>query len=194
MKALKLLAVSFASAAMLSFSTETKKIIVIDAGHGGNDFGATMNGVSEKDMVLNIARQIKKASDKDGTYEVILTRSDDTSTTLTERTEQINKLNPEMVISLHINRTPEANTNKSGHEIFIQKTSESKSLAEKLSKKLGECSIKEENLHILRNSKSPAVLVELGYINNIKEREYMNSSDGQREIAKKFADFINEQK
>jgi len=193
MKALKLLAASFASAAMLSFSTETKKIIVIDAGHGGNDFGATMNGVSEKDMVLNIARQIKKASDKDGTYEVILTRSDDTSTTLTERTEQINKLNPEMVISLHINRTPEANTNKSGHEIFIQKTSESKSLAEKLSKKLGECSIKEENLHILRNSKSPAVLVELGYINNIKEREYMNSSEGQREIAQKFADFINEQ-
>lgn len=193
MKALKLLAVSFASAAMLSFSTETKKIIVIDAGHGGNDFGATMNGVSEKDMVLNIARQIKKASDKDGTYEVILTRSDDTSTTLTERTEQINKLNPEMVISLHINRTPEANTNISGHEIFIQKTSESKSLAEKLSKKLGECSIKEENLHILRNSKSPAVLVELGYINNTKEREYMNNSDGQREIAQKFADFINEQ-
>lgn len=193
MKALKLLAVSFASAAMLSFSTETKKIIVIDAGHGGNDFGATMNGVSEKDMVLNIARQIKKASDKDGTYDVILTRTDDTSTTLTERTEQINKLNPEMVISLHINRTPEANTNKSGHEIFMQKTSESKSLAEKLSKKLGECSIKEENLHILRNSKSPAVLVELGYINNIKEREYMNNSDGQREIAQKFADFINEQ-
>jgi len=193
MKALKLLAVSFASAAMLSFSTETKKIIVIDAGHGGNDFGATMNGVSEKDMVLNIARQIKKASDKDGTYEVILTRSDDTSTTLTERTEQINKLNPEMVISLHINRTPEANTNKSGHEIFMQKTSESKSLAEKLSAKLGECSIKEENLHILRNSKSPAVLVELGYINNTKEREYMNNSDGQREIAQKFADFINEQ-
>ena len=193
MKALKLLAVSFASAAMLSFSTETKKIIVIDAGHGGNDFGATLNGVSEKDMVLNIARQIKKASGKDGTYEVILTRSEDISTKLTERTEQINKLNPEMVISLHINRTPEANTNKSGHEIFIQKTSESKSLAEKLSKKLGECSIKEENLHILRNSKSPAVLVELGYINNIKEREYMNSSDGQREIAQKFADFINEQ-
>lgn len=65
MKALKLLVVSFASAALLSFSTETKKIIVIDAGHGGNDFGANVNGISEKDMVLNIAQQIKKASDKD---------------------------------------------------------------------------------------------------------------------------------
>lgn len=192
MKALKLLFVSFASAAMLSFSTETKKIIVIDAGHGGNDLGAHINGLSEKDMVLSIAQQIKKASDKDGKYEVILTRSDDTYATLAERTEQINKLNPEMVISLHINRTPEANTNKSGHEIFIQNTQESKNLAEKLSKKLGECSIKEQNLHILRNSKSPAVLVELGYINNTKEREYMNSSHGQREIAQKFADFINE--
>lgn len=193
MKALKLLVVSFASAAMLSFSTETKKVIVIDAGHGGNDFGVNINGVSEKDMVLNIAQQIKKASDKDGKYEVILTRNDDTYSTLAERTEQINKLNPEMVISLHINRTPEANTSKSGHEIFIQNTHESKNLAQKLSKKLGECSIKEQNLHILRNSKSPAVLVELGYINNTKEREYMNSSTGQREIAQKFADFINEQ-
>ena len=193
MKALKLLVVSFASAAMLSFSTETKKIIVIDAGHGGNDFGANINGVSEKDMVLNIAQQIKKASDKDGKYEVILTRSDDTYPTLAERTEQINKLNPEMVISLHINRTPEANTSKSGHEIFIQNTQESKNLAQKLSKKLGECSIKEQNLHILRNSKSPAVLVELGYINNTKEREYINGTTGQREIAQKFADFINEQ-
>jgi len=193
MKALKLLFVSFASAAMLSFSTETKKVIVIDAGHGGNDFGANINGVSEKDMVLNIAQQIKKASDKDGKYEVILTRSDDTYPTLAERTEQINKLNPEMVISLHINRTLETNTSKSGHEIFIQNTQESKNLAQKLSKKLGECTIKEQNLHILRNSKSPAVLVELGYINNTKEREYMNSSTGQREIAQKFADFINEQ-
>ena len=191
MKAIKLLALSLASTAILSFTPVSKKIIIIDAGHGGNDLGANKNGILEKDLVLKIAKQIKKASEE-GKYEVVLTRDSDTYAALSERTEQINKLNPEMVISLHINSTPEANTPKSGHEIFVQNTTESKSLAEKLSKKLGECNIKEQNLHILRNSKSPAVVVELGYINNTKEREYLNSNDGQREIAQKFADFINE--
>ncbi|MFY1047043.1 N-acetylmuramoyl-L-alanine amidase family protein [Chryseobacterium sp. GP-SGM7] len=192
MKAIKLLALSLASTAILSFTPVSKKFIVIDAGHGGNDLGANKNDILEKDMVLKIAQQIKKTSDKAGKYEIILTRSDDTYASLAERTEKINKLNPEMVISLHVNSTPEANTPKSGHEIFIQNTAESKNLAEKLSKKLGECNIREQNLQILKNSKSPAVLVELGYINNTKEREYLNSDDGQREIAQKFAEFINE--
>lgn len=192
MKAIKLLALSLASTAILSFTPVSKKIIVIDAGHGGNDLGANKNGILEKDLVLKIAQEIKKANDKDGKYEIVLTRDNDTYATLSERTAQINKLNPEMVISLHVNSTPEADTPKNGHEIFIQNTIESKSLAEKLSKKLGECNIREQNLHILKNSKSPALLVELGYINNTKEREYLNSNDGQREIAQKFADFINE--
>ncbi|KFE99596.1 N-acetylmuramoyl-L-alanine amidase [Chryseobacterium formosense] len=192
MKAIKLLALSLASTAILSFTPVSKKIIVIDAGHGGNDLGANKNGILEKDLVLKIAQEIKKANNKDGKYEIVLTRDNDTYATLSERTAQINKLNPEMVISLHVNSTPEADTPKNGHEIFIQNTIESKSLAEKLSKKLGECNIREQNLHILKNSKSPALLVELGYINNTKEREYLNSNDGQREIAQKFADFINE--
>lgn len=192
MKAIKLLALSLASTAILSFTPVSKKIIVIDAGHGGNDLGANKNGILEKDLVLKIAQEIKKANDKDGKYEIVLTRDNDIYATLSERTAQINKLNPEMVISLHVNSTPEADTPKNGHEIFIQNTAESKSLAEKLSKKLGECNIREQNLHILKNSKSPALLVELGYINNTKEREYLNSNDGQREIAQKFADFINE--
>lgn len=191
MKAIKLLALSLASTAILSFTPVNKKVVVIDAGHGGNDLGANKDGVLEKELVLNIAQQIKQASEN-GKYEVILTRDSDTYATLSERTEQINKLNPEMVISLHINSTPEANTPKNGHEIFIQNTTESKNLAEKLSKKLGECAIKEQNLQILKNSKSPTVLVELGYINNAKEREYLSSPDGQRQIARKFAEFINE--
>lgn len=192
MKAIKLLALVLASTAILSFTPVSKIIIVIDAGHGGNDLGANKNGILEKDLVLKIAQQIKKVNNKDGKYEIVLTRDGDTNASLSERTAQINKLNPEMVISLHINSTPEANTPKNGYEIFVQNTVESKSLAEKLSKKLGACNIREQNLHILKNSKSPALLVELGYINNTKERAYLNSNDGQQEIAQKFADFINE--
>lgn len=160
MKAIKLLALSLASTAILSFTPISKKIIVIDAGHGGNDLGANRNGVLEKDLVLKIAQQIKETNNKDGKYEIVLTRDSDTDTSISQITEQINKLNPEMVISLHINSTPEKDTPKNGHEIFVQNNAESKKLAEKLSEKLGECTINEESLHILKNSKSPALLVE----------------------------------
>ena len=45
---------------LLSFSfSKEKKIVVIDAGHGGNDLGANRNGISEKEIVLNIAKKIK---------------------------------------------------------------------------------------------------------------------------------------
>ena len=191
MKAFKLLVLSLASTAILSFSPTNKKIIVIDAGHGGNDMGATYNEISEKEIVLGVASQIKKLNKSDD-YEIILTRDSDQYAGLSDRTAMINKLNPEMVISLHINRTPGSETDKKGHEIFTQNSDASKALAEKISKKLGSCKIEEKNLHILRESKSPAVLVELGFINNKEDRDYLSSEYGQKELAQKFIEIINE--
>jgi N-acetylmuramoyl-L-alanine amidase len=191
MKAFKLLVLSLASTAILSFSPTNKKIIVIDAGHGGNDMGATYNEASEKQIVLGVASKIKNLN-KSEDYEIILTRDSDQYADLSDRTAMINKLNPEMVISLHINRTPGSETDKKGHEIFTQNSDASKALAEKISKKLGSCKIEEKNLHILRESKSPAVLVELGFINNKEDRDYLSSEAGQKELAQKFIEIINE--
>lgn len=192
MKAIKLLVLSLASTAILSFSPINKKIIVIDAGHGGNDIGATYKGVSEKEIVLNVASQIKKLNDSQDEYEIILTRDSDNYAGLSDRTAMINKLNPEMVISLHLNRTPEGETTKKGHEIFTQNSEASKALAQKISKKLGSCKIEEMNLHILRESKSPTVLIELGFINNKEDRDYLSSEAGQKELAQKFIEIITE--
>jgi N-acetylmuramoyl-L-alanine amidase len=49
-----------------------------------------------------------------------------------------------------------------------------------------------ENLHILRESKAPAVLVELGFLNNTEDRKYLSSETGQKEIAQKFVEIITE--
>jgi N-acetylmuramoyl-L-alanine amidase len=46
----------------------------------------------------------------------------------------------------------------------------------------------EKDLHILRETKAPAVLVELGFINNTKDRDYITSEKGQKEIAQKFVE------
>jgi len=192
MKAVKLFAISLFSTALLSFVPVKKKYIVIDAGHGGKDIGVTVDGITEKEIVLNIAKQIHEINESQEKYEVFLTRAADEYKTLEERTDKINELNPVMVISLHLNGTPEKDTQKQGYELFIQDSGDSKKIADKISQKLGNCSIAECNLHILRESKSPAVLIELGYLNNKKDRTYLSSEQGQKEIAQKFVDFFNE--
>lgn len=193
MKATKLLILSLFSTVFLSFTPINKKYIVVDAGHGGNDFGSNFNGHSEKDITLSIAKEIQKINKNQNKYEVILTRDSDTYSQLKERTDLINKLNPEMVISLHVNSSPEKESTKQGPEIFVQNSDSSKKLAEKIMQKFTSSTVKgETNLHILRESKSPTVLVELGFINNTQDRTYMTSTEGQREIAQKFIEVINE--
>ncbi len=78
--------------------------IVIDPGHGGKDPGAvsTVNGLREKDIVLDVARYLKQMLEKDG-FEVFLTREDDRYLTLEERTAFANGKQADLFISIHVN-------------------------------------------------------------------------------------------
>ncbi|WP_428070122.1 N-acetylmuramoyl-L-alanine amidase family protein [Chryseobacterium gambrini] len=192
MKGTKLFVISVFSTAFLSFTPVDKKLIIVDAGHGGNDMGAKRYGIYEKDIVLNIGKEIQKFNNSQDQYEVILTRDNDTYSQLSDRTTLINKLNPEMVISLHVNSSPKPESTEQGAELYTQNTDGSKKLADRISKKFNTLKIEEKNLHILRESKAPTVLMELGYINNTKDREYLTSEKGQKEIAQKFSEIFRE--
>lgn len=173
---------------LLSFNSfNDKKIIVIDAGHGGNDLGISKNGIAEKDIVLDIAKRIKELN-KNEKIEIVLTRETDVATTLTGRADFINKLKPTMVISLHVNNSKNAERN--GNIIYAKP--QTFDFAKSLASKFGDCKIEEVNLHLLRNSKSPAMLLELGYMSNETDRTYLNSEAGKEEISKKIIAFINE--
>jgi N-acetylmuramoyl-L-alanine amidase len=94
------------------------KVIVIDAGHGGNDPGAIgPNGLKEKDIALEIAYELKRLFDKDKNYNVILTRKDDIFIPLAERTNIANEKRANLFISIHCN----ANINRkvSGFEVYF---------------------------------------------------------------------------
>ncbi|KQS91360.1 N-acetylmuramoyl-L-alanine amidase [Chryseobacterium sp. Leaf394] len=192
MKTLKLFGCALFAASFLSFTPLNKKIIVIDAGHGGDDFGAQHSGFTEKEIVMNIAREIKSHNSNDSEYEIVLTRDSDTNSPLSIRTEIINSMNPVAVISLHVNSSPKPESDKQGPEIYTQSSEGSKKLAKIISKNLGECRIEEKNLHILRESNSPAVLVELGFINSTKDRKYLTSAEGQKDVAAKFEKIFSE--
>ena len=93
-----------------------------------------------------------------------------------------------MVISLHVNNSK--NTESSGNIIYTKP--ETFDFAKNLASKFGDCKIEEANLHLLRNSKSPAMLLELGYMSNETDRTYLTSETGKDEISRKVIGFINE--
>jgi N-acetylmuramoyl-L-alanine amidase len=85
-----------------------RPIVVIDAGHGGRDPGATsVSGqVNEKDLSLALARDLKDALVKRGRVRVAMTREDDRYVTLDGRAAVPRRLNAAMFVSLHLDSAP----------------------------------------------------------------------------------------
>ncbi len=80
----------------------TKKIVVIDAGHGGHDPGAIgYSGVHEKNITLAMAKELKRQLDRKGSYKVYLTRSSDIFIPLRKRVEIARKYKADLFISVH---------------------------------------------------------------------------------------------
>ncbi|WP_145047846.1 N-acetylmuramoyl-L-alanine amidase [Paenibacillus xylanexedens] len=137
----------------------------IDAGHGGKDPGAVANGIQEKDITLKVSLGIKERLEE--TYEnvqVLLSRSTDVFLELRDRTAKANAAGADVMVSIHCN----AGGGKGGFESFRYTSASQNSikLQETLHKaimsKLGRIDRgqKSKNLHMVRESKMPAVLTE----------------------------------
>jgi N-acetylmuramoyl-L-alanine amidase len=175
-----------------------KKTIVIDAGHGGDDFGASHNDITEKELVQNIASKIKSLNGGNN-LEIVLLRENDSFVSLNDRVEKINSLQPDLLISLHINYS----TNQRDHGIgaFVSKhnsnyessTLQAESMLTALSgDKLAKRDVKDANLFVLKNTTCPGLLLELGYLTNTNDRNYLSSENGQAEIAQKILNCLHQ--
>lgn len=173
--------------------------VVIDAGHGGKDHGATHDGFSEKDIVDAITAKIK-SQNKNAEVLLHYTRSGDEFVTLNDRAARINEVKPDLVLSLHV--TSNANTAASGFEVFVTKEGEQKGksleLAEKLSEKFKQNhgfklrGVKEAPFYILKNSQAPAMVVELGFLSNSEDRKILTDDAQQTAIANTILEFVGE--
>lgn len=186
------------SLAFVKKSEERQINVVIDAGHGGKDHGATFENFYEKNIVDNITTKIKKYN-TDANVVLHFTRTGDDFVELKSRTDFINNLKPDLVLSLHV--THNANQAASGSEIFIAKESPNKEksneFAEKLSEKLkqnttGFRGVKEAPFFILKKSEAPAMIVELGFLSNPTDRKLLVDEAGQTKLAKTILEFIGE--
>jgi len=100
--------------------TSAQKRIIIDVGHGGKDSGAIgINGIQEKDVVLDIAKEILKLNKTifEDIFDIFLTRYKDTLISLSDRTKLAKALNADLFVSLHCNHSD--NPNARGVEVYV---------------------------------------------------------------------------
>lgn len=181
--------------------------VVIDPGHGGIDPGTSYNKLLEKDINLDVSLKIKKILENKITN-VIMTREKDISLEnksklnssrykkdLDARKNIINKNKANAFVSIHTNSNPDYTPDR-GIIIFYYKNSyESKYLAEKIAKSINNNVYKKflnsniktrllpQNFYILRTTKSPGVLIEIGFITNYYDRKLLKNEKYKQQIA-----------
>ena len=173
-----------------------KKKIVLDPGHGGNDPGAVISDLSEKNLNLDIAKRLQSLLEADGRFDVIMTRSTDVFIPLVDRAYIANKNKADLFVSIHNNSMP------SGFKGVMTlyndvKLSSNKALAdifqEKLEKKLNMGSIgtrQRTDLVVLKNIEVPGILVEVACMTNLLERRALRTETFRQNAAQGIYDSI----
>lgn len=213
--------------------------LVIDAGHGGRDAGATRDRIKEKDINLKVALSLGALIEQNHPdVKIIYTRKKDVFVELNERANIANRAKADLFISIHVNAVPKS-TGVSGTETFVLGLSrsddnlevakrensvillednyeqkyegfdpnsiESYIIFEFLQNKFMEQSItfasyiqkefsrtakridrgvKQAGFLVLRQVSMPSVLIELGFVSNTNERNYLTSKNGQDNLCK----------
>jgi len=174
----------------------TGKTIVIDAGHGGKDPGATSYyGFYEKTVNLDVAIQIADLL-RDKGHRVIMTRTGDVFIELEERAYIANRAKADAFISIHSDSSARSSTN--GFTVYTARSGSSwaaNNLAEAIDECMGKTSInsngvKQADYRVLIHTKCPAVLVELGYLSNYWEAKQLKNVNMQKRLAQAIADGI----
>lgn len=165
--------------------------VVIDAGHGGTDIGASENNLLEKDINLAIARLIKN-NNNNRKLNIILLRSDDVFYSVEQRANFCNSIKADLFVSVHTDFSN--NKQHKGFTIYVpdsshKKYAHSKNLAAYLTLSLGidyvtnGIKTREQAIWQLKASKCPAVLIECGFISNDNDAALLKNTVEQKKIA-----------
>ena len=184
--------------------SEPEITVIIDAGHGGEDSGAVVNGLIEKDINLPIALKLRDMLVASG-YRVVMTRDSDisiydsTASTVREkkvsdmknREKIINSSEKNILISIHQNKFEQSKY--SGAQIFYSGNNEnSVLLAEEIRKSVTSLlqpynrrELKKDSgsIYILKKAKVPAIIVECGFLSNPEEGAKLADEKYQSEMA-----------
>ncbi len=175
-------------------------VIVIDAGHGGEDGGAI--GIKtltrEKDINLEIAKKTRNLFESAGAT-CVMTRTDEKAlcngkyskmADMKARAEIIERSNPYIVISIHCNSFPQSKNVKGAQMFYYPGSETGQKLAESIQGSLKNIvdnsnnrQVKSEDFYMLRHGNSTNVMIECGFLSSPEEEEKLISSEYQDRIA-----------
>lgn len=174
-----------------------KRIVVIDAGHGGKAPGSvSVTKKLEKDFNLAVALKVEALLRQNPNLELIMTRTDDSTLSLEDRAKIANEANADLFISIHGNSI-DPPANPSGYETHYSRE-ESLALAETMHRHLLEGTglpdrkIRKQSLYVTRETTMPAVLLEAGYLSNAKDEAVMFTEEFQQRVAQSIVAGIEE--
>lgn len=172
---------------------EKTPLVVIDPGHGGEDEGASREGVMEKDINLQLALLLSSKLQAMG-IDTVLTREDDgTQPSLEERVGLAEDSHADIYISIHQNACEDGSAE--GFEVWYgEKDEDSRRLAQLINMGILEKTDAKERetvegdaLYVLRENTVPACLIETGFLSNGRERDALNDPEYQDKMAEGIA-------
>ncbi|MBI4061690.1 MAG: N-acetylmuramoyl-L-alanine amidase [Elusimicrobia bacterium] len=195
--------------------------VILDPGHGGNDEGAVVRGLMEKDIALIFAKKLKArlAKSKNSDLPVVLTRDSDRYVTLDERLVGSVDMSGSIFVSLHLNQVK--GKRASGAVVYSYgpetlrawrkrrhpsvppmpappraQARDSERLARIFSRVLRgdgfHAESSKSDYYVLKNPAAPSVLIELGYLNNPDEAAKLNDPAYQDKMVDSLARAIEE--
>ncbi len=193
-KAVKLV-VSSPTPAPIFRNKKPKGSVVLDAGHGGTDYGAIRAGINEKDITLDVTKMVEAILQERG-YKVYMTRSDDSGPSLQDRVDICENKKPDIFVSIHVNSSVK-------NDIYGIEThwyhDYSHELAEVVHKHLiknipttKDRGLFQSKFYVINHTTVPAILVEMGFISNDAERTQLVTEKRKQTVAKSIAEGIIE--
>ena len=173
----------------------SKKVIALDAGHGGFDPGMVSGGVAEKDINLSIAKKVQAYLEIGGAT-VLITRLDDTSLAgsksgdMNQRKLLANTGRADIFVSIHQNSYSSPNV-RGAQVFYFNESDSSKKLAASIQKEIVDFADPNnkfqpkpnKNYYVLRQTEMPAVIVECGFLTSPSERKKLTMDEYQEKIA-----------
>lgn len=175
------------------------KVVVIDAGHGGNEAGTIKQGIYEKDINLDIALKLKEIFEgvAEQSIGVYYTRTIDENPSPKERAVMANKLDADLFISIHNNSTKSGRMSSiNGTQVFYYEEKEEKAISSKglaeicleevtaLTKSSNKGLVMGNERDMIKNSKVPMAWIEVGFMTNQAELDKLCMPEYQQKVAR----------
>lgn len=148
--------------------------VILDAGHGGADFGAMYMGRMEKDDTLRLTLAVGEILQNAG-VNVLYTRTEDIYESPVQKAQEGNTSGADYFVSIHRNSSPYDNQYTGVESLVYNRYSAAGTMAENINMQLEQVGFvnqgvnERKNLAVLRRTNMPAVLVEVGFINNDRD-------------------------